>query len=157
MKSSVRTLLETASPGEGGTERQQPATIPCFRCGVCCERWQPLIDLDRARRIASWLGKLLLRFLDEHTEVYPLHDEQVLIRRAESGACSFLERESDGLTRCGIHPVRPDACRDWEAGLLRKECRSGLARIGDGKTLLPLSELYGGPEDRKAAVQAIAR
>jgi Fe-S-cluster containining protein len=104
--------------------------IPCFRCGVCCERWQPLIDMNTARRIAGWLGKPLPQFIDEHTDMYPLHDEQRLIRRTETGACSFLQRDAHGKTGCRIHPVRPDACRDWQAGLEKKECKQGCNGLG---------------------------
>jgi Fe-S-cluster containining protein len=69
----------------------------------------------------------------------------------------FLERDGEGRTSCSIHPVRPDACRDWEAGLDKKECRQGLVRAGDPDAILLPLTLYETPAEAMQLVDAIKK
>lgn len=104
-----------------------PDAIPCFRCGVCCERWQPLVTRQEAERIASYLGLPTQEFLERYARPYPLQEDTHILRN-NGQACVFL-RYDDGLATCTIHEVRPQPCRDWQASLSRKECREGLQRM----------------------------
>ncbi len=141
--------LETeAGWAEGG------AAVPCHRCGLCCERWQPLLTLEDAARLAGHLGLASGAFLEVYTEPYPFDDEQRLLRR-EGGRCVFLRYEADGRATCAVHPARPQVCRDWAAGLDKQECVRGLARFAAPDGLIRIDDLYPGPEDRAAFTRAV--
>lgn len=102
-------------------------TIPCFRCGVCCQRWQPLVSRTEAARLAAYLGLDTETFLTEYARVYPLEEEtHQLVER--DGGCVFLAFEA-GRAVCTVHAARPQACRDWDASLRRKECLDGLSVV----------------------------
>ena len=118
--------------------------VPCFRCGVCCERWQPLIGPIETARLAAQLGLPVADFLERYARPYPFAEATYQLRERAAGGCVFLE-ESDGRSGCGVHAARPQACRDWDASLLRRECRDGLARLG-GEGFAPIV-LYDDPAD----------
>ncbi|MHB8574367.1 MAG: YkgJ family cysteine cluster protein [Dehalococcoidia bacterium] len=99
--------------------------IPCFRCGVCCQRWQPLVGPTEVERLAERLGLTAERFVAEYARPYPL-EEAVFQLNEVNGGCVFLRFE-DGLAACAVHEARPQACRDWDASLQRKECLDGLS------------------------------
>lgn len=130
--------------------------IPCFRCGVCCERWQPLIGRQEAQRLADWLKCSYEEFIREYTQPYPLDNERWLLERNERGSCIFLTYDEQGIAACTVHPVKPDSCRAWEASLAKKECRDGLQRRGrSGQLLLP-SDLYQDTESVQILNQAVS-
>jgi Fe-S-cluster containining protein len=134
----------------------QDEAIPCFRCGVCCRRWQPLLTRPEAERLAEHLGLGLEEFLSGYTRPYPLEEEAYLLNQRDGG-CIFLRVEGDGRTLCGVHEARPQACRDWDASLLRKECLDGLAELsGIGGLVLPLT-LYDDPEDAERLRRQLRR
>lgn len=158
MKITLRTVAGEAHDFLLNESDDPPSSpIPCFRCGVCCERWQPLIDANTAKRIADALGRSELAFIEEYTQPYPLHDERWLIRRGESGACTFLDYDNKGLAGCRVHTVRPDACRDWEAGLEKRECHEGLQQLSHPASVLLPSELYPETDARWQFVNAVSR
>lgn len=127
-------------------------TIPCFRCGVCCERWQPLIGPLESARLATHLGLPLAGFLTDHARPYPFEEETYQLRERPQGGCIFLET-IEGRSGCRVHEARPQACRDWDASLLRGECRDGLNRAsGDG--FAPIA-LYDDPADAARFVAAL--
>jgi len=113
--------------------------IPCFRCGVCCQRWQPLITRQEAEAIAAHLGLPTEQFLSRYARPYPLQEDTHILRHNETG-CAFL-RYDGGLAACAIHQFKPLACRAWQAALGRKECREGLQRMARQRVLLYLSDL----------------
>lgn len=134
-------------PGFGGRP------IPCHRCGVCCERWQPLLTPADAGRLARHLGLSVAAFHRAYTAPYPFSDEDRLLRQ-EDGRCVFLAYtvEPDGVRRshCTVHAARPEVCRDWAAGLDKKECVQGLERFATTGGLIQLRDLYAEPDDRAA-------
>lgn len=142
--------------GDGDRAGDSPATIPCFCCGVCCERWQPLIGREEAERLATWLGLSLDDFLRDYTQPYPFDDQRWLLQRNEREACIFLDYDERGATVCTVHPVKPDACAAWEASLMKKECRQGLQRMGKRDALLLPAELYSETEQVWLLHQAMA-
>jgi len=117
----------------------EASAIPCFRCGVCCERWSPELTPDDAERLARCLSLPMDAFLARYARPYPGGDH--VLRHTDSG-CVFLTRDADGRAACTVYDARPEACRAWEASLARRECREGLARLGQG--LLAASALYPG-------------
>ncbi len=130
----------------GSDVQTRPATgevtIQCFRCGVCCTMYQPPVSLTEARSIAATLGVSLDDFLDRYIDDSWPGSEYYLLD-AYQETCVFLERsEGSKVASCRIHPVRPQACREWVPGLLRKECQQGLARYW-GLTVSPSGELIG--------------
>lgn len=128
--------------------------IPCHRCGLCCERWQPLLTRADRERLAAHLGLSVATFEVAYTQPYPLDDERRLLRQ-ENGRCVFLRYEGQHTT-CTVHPARPQACRDWQPGLSRKECVEGLARFADAAGLIRLEDLYPDEADRQEALRALA-
>ena len=129
------------------------SAIPCHRCGVCCERWQPLVSTEEAARLAAFLRIGVEPFLDEYTSSYLFDDAFRLLRRKGEG-CVFLGRDETGRSLCTVHPARPDACRDWIASLDRRECVGGLARFGAGAVALTV--VYP-DEDERAMFAAVIR
>jgi Fe-S-cluster containining protein len=129
-------------------------TIPCFRCGECCRRWQPLIGLREAERLARALGLPVDDFLDRYTRPYPLEEGAHLLEQRD-GACVFLRAEADGRTACSVHEARPEACRDWDASLFRRECLAGIRCLpGPAGILLPLP-LYDEPAEAGAFLERL--
>ena len=141
-----------AGPAERSYDAQlgrftDPETVPCFRCGVCCQRWQPLIGQVEADRLARFLGLSTPEFLQTYARPYPFDDAFQL--NEANGACVFL-RWQDGKAACCVHEARPQACRDWDASLKRKECLDGLiAQAGEANLLVHLPD-FDDPNDAEA-------
>lgn len=115
--------------------------IDCFRCGMCCERYQPIVTRKEIKAIAIHLGMAMDKFVSRYVQQVPVK-EGFLLRRSEKG-CIFLHQdEHDQRATCSVYAVRPKACRDWAASLSRLECREGLARLKPHGTILTLKELY---------------
>lgn len=129
------------------------SAIPCHRCGVCCERWQPLVGAGEMARLAAFLGISDAQFGEEFTEAYPL-DDRVRFLRREGAGCIFLRYQADGRATCSVHQARPDVCQDWIASLDRRECVDGLRRFGGGE-VIPLAAIFAVPDERMAFVEVI--
>jgi Fe-S-cluster containining protein len=132
---------------------QTGAAVPCFRCGVCCVRWQPLLGPAELRRLAGDLGVTVRTFKRRYARRYPLRRGWWQLRATERG-CVFLDI-TDGISGCTIHAVRPQVCRDWTAGLDRRECLHGLREF-PGPPLLTLERLLPMASDRAEFVAAVA-
>jgi Fe-S-cluster containining protein len=101
--------------------------FPCFRCGVCCRKYQVRVTIEETRNIAGRLGITLTEFLIKYTDPrWPGQDSFLFLH--QNGGCTFLKRESGGkITGCTIHLFRPQDCCNWMPGLERPECQQGLA------------------------------
>lgn len=111
--------------------------FPCFRCGVCCRKYQVRITAGEARNIAAKLGLDITDFVNKYTDPRWPGRDSFLLRHQDDG-CIFLKTEPDGkITGCSIHSFRPQDCRDWTAGPERPECQRGLLNweltVKDGK------------------------
>ena len=126
----------------------EASAIPCHRCGVCCERWQPLVTEPEIARLAAHLGVGRDAFVETYTTAYPFDDAVRLLRRKGTG-CVFLRWDDDGRSACSVHPARPDSCAAWTASLDRRECVDGLSRFGAPGTLLPLQVVYPDAAERR--------
>ena len=128
------------------TSEQRSDVFPCFCCGICCSDYQPHLDLAESRNIAQHLGVSLQQFYDDCTDPrWPGTETHLLLHK--DGACLFLERkEVKAKWLCRIHDFKPDACRQWAAGLEKKECREGLNRYW-GLSIEDSGKLAGSSED----------
>ncbi len=121
--------------------------IPCFRCGLCCTRYQPPLTTAEAETIALALGMTLDAFLDRYIDDAWFEPGRFLLD-TDTDACVFLNPATDDskAASCKIHPLRPLACRDWQASLHKKECLDGL-QLYWGLTATPSGKLVGSKED----------
>jgi hypothetical protein len=116
---------------ERGGESKE-LSIPCFRCGVCCTRYQVRLSLVEARQIADELGLDWDEWLDRYVDQRWPGTDSFLLRHC-NGACVFLERiESRNVTRCLVqcplsHPLVESGRLACTGGTVRKD----LLSIGD--------------------------
>ena len=115
--------------------------IDCFRCGICCTCYQPLLGSEEIETIARQLRLSTGTFLARYSQPTVIG---YLLRQTEKG-CVFLEWESQTRASCHIYPFRPEVCRNWTASLSRRECLEGLARLKTGGEILLAKELYSSP------------
>jgi Fe-S-cluster containining protein len=105
---------------------QEEPLLSCFRCGICCTKYQVRIDMVEARSIADELGIPWGKFQEEYLDQRWPGAESFLLRRHD-GACVFFEQDKDShVATCVIHHFRPSSCRDWTASQHRRECQEGL-------------------------------
>ena len=117
--------------------------IECFRCGICCTRYQPQLSSEEAATIAKGLGMSTEDFLARYAQ---FTNVGYLLRNSEKG-CVFLSWEEDGArASCSIYPFRPEACRHWIASLSRHECQEGLTKLKTKDRIMLVQELYSSPE-----------
>src|SRR5207245_5444159 len=104
--------------------------IPCFECGVCCMKWQPLLSPEELKKVATELGQSTRTFNRRYTRLYPLKKGHRQFLTGDTGGCIFLKPGDQGRYLCSIYESRPQICRDWKAGLDKRECLEGAARLG---------------------------
>ena len=115
--------------------------IECFRCGVCCVRYRPKVNLKEIKRIARKLGMSVDTFTSAYVRAVPVKEAYILQSSADS--CPFLRwEEKGGEATCSIHAFRPEACHNWAPSLSRPECREGLAKLKAGSELLLPHDMY---------------
>lgn len=140
-----KAILKTTAGEELTAGEQIP--IPCFRCGICCTCYQaPLVARD-IESIASALGVSTREFISRYALKVPTR-EGYLLRRDDDG-CVFLARDEDDKARCTVYTARPQACREWQAGLSRPACLEGLTRLKAKGQLMQLDELFESDEERR--------
>ncbi|MBN1191635.1 MAG: YkgJ family cysteine cluster protein [Dehalococcoidales bacterium] len=101
----------------------------CFRCGLCCKKYQPLLSPEEAGFIAGKLGISRQYFNELYSDPRWPFDNSLLIRH-NNGACPFLQENSAGNEyNCLIHDFKPSCCREWESRIDRNECKEGLKSV----------------------------
>jgi len=146
-----KATLKTSEGKEITIAEQVP--IPCFRCGICCTRYQPPLSPEDMDNIASALGISRAKFISRYAVKVPTK-EGYLLRRTEKG-CIFLAWDEDGRAACTIHPSRPKACREWTPSLSKPECLEGLAKLkARGQIMLP-DELFSSQKDKQALYSSL--
>ncbi|MDR6990351.1 YkgJ family cysteine cluster protein [Luteimonas sp. 3794] len=104
---------------------------PCMTCGACCSHYR--VSMHWMETDAS--GGVVPQAL---TEGFGPH--QVVMRGTweTQPRCIALEAEIGTFSRCTIHAVRPQACRDvqasWETGEASPQCDR--ARLAHGLPVL---------------------
>jgi Fe-S-cluster containining protein len=119
-----------------------PLPIECFRCGICCTCYQPLLKNEEIETIARRLGLSAGAFLTRYAQSTVIG---YLLRQTEEG-CVFLRWEGGTRANCSIHPFRPRVCRNWAPSLSRRECLEGLGRLKARGKILLAEELYSSRE-----------
>ena len=120
---------------------EQP--IECFQCGICCMRYQPRVSEKEMASMAQHLGLTRETFVKKYVMITRIG----YLLRQRDGMCVFLEQEKDGnKALCRIHDHRPAPCRDWAAGLSKRECRQGLAQLGNADRIAVLREVFDSAE-----------
>ena len=116
-RGNVNAILKTL---DGSEHRVRPgeASLPieCFRCGICCTCYQPLLGNEEIETIARQLGLSTRAFLAEYAQPTIIG---YLLRQTEKG-CVFLKWESLTRASCQIHASRPEVCRTWTPSLSRR-------------------------------------
>jgi len=138
-------ILKTSEGKEITIVEQAP--IPCFRCGICCTRYQPPPPSEDIDTIASALGLSRSKCISRYAAKVPIK-EGYLLQRTEKG-CIFLACDEHGRATCTIHPSRPKACREWIPNLSRPECLEGLAKLKSRGQIMLLDELFNSQKDRQ--------
>ena len=117
-------------------------SIPCFRCGVCCTRYQVRLSLVEARQIADELGLAWDEWIDLYIDQSWPGTNSLLLRRRKGG-CVFLEHiKRSNMTHCIIEPFKPSSCRERKPSLYKRECQQGLTQCW-GLTINPLGQIQG--------------
>lgn len=117
--------------------------IECFRCGICCTRYQSPLTPEEVETIAKELGLSPSDFLSKYVQITVAG---YLLRQTEKG-CIFLNWEEEEVTaNCSIYPFRPKACRHWLPSLSRRECQEGLKKLKAKDRIIPVQDLYPSPE-----------
>jgi len=143
--STEKAIMKTIEGKEITVTEQTP--IPCFRCGICCTRYQPPLTAEDIDNIASALGISRSKCLSKYAVKVPIK-EGYLLKHTEKG-CVFLAWDEDGKARCTIHPSRPKACREWTPSLSKPECLEGLAKLKAEAQMMLLKALFPSYEERK--------
>ena len=103
--------------------------LTCFRCGICCARYDVPVRLDEAARLAEFIKVNIKTWLAEYCNPAWPGVRYILLKRVD-GRCPFLSNQSeDGTRSCQVHAVRPRACRDWQAGVDKTDCLHGLQEL----------------------------
>jgi Fe-S-cluster containining protein len=136
-------MIDGTADGRLQAFQRPDGSLPCFRCGECCRRWQPLIQRDELEALAAFLGVTPDGFVQRYTRPYPLDDRRWMVAAGPHG-CIF-HRYEDGLSVCSVYPARPRICREWPARLDQRECREGLDRLGVERALAVLADRAAPP------------
>jgi Fe-S-cluster containining protein len=111
-----------------GLQNDLGRKFQCFRCGVCCTRYQVRIELPEAKNIAERLSLSLSEFLNLYTDSRWPGKDSFLIRH-QNGKCIFLKSlKRNKVTRCIIHSFRPQDCQNWTPDIGKPECQQGLSK-----------------------------
>ena len=151
---SIEKAIIKTSEGKEITVTEQ-ASIPCFRCGICCTCYYPPLTREDMDNIASALGISRSKFISRYTRKVPIK-EGYLLRHTSKG-CVFLAWDADGKARCTIHRSRPLACREWVPTLAKPECLEGLAKLKAEGQIMLLEELFPSPEEKKKLYLALEK
>jgi len=143
--STEKAIIKTLEGKEITITEQTP--IPCFRCGICCTRYQAPLTSQDIDNIASALRISRSKCISRYALKLPIK-EGYLLKKTEKG-CIFLAWDADGKARCTIYVSRPKACREWTPSLAKPECREGLAKLKSRGQIMLLEELFPSHEEKK--------
>jgi len=140
-----KAIIKTIEGEEIAISEQTP--IPCFRCGICCTRYQPPLTSEDIDNIASALGISHSKCISKYAVKVPIK-EGYLLKQIKKG-CIFLAWDADRKARCTIHSSRPKACREWTPSLAKSECLQGLAKLKSEGQVMLLEELFPSREEQE--------
>jgi Fe-S-cluster containining protein len=146
-----KAVLKTLEGKETTITEQSP--IPCFRCGICCTRYQPPLGPKDMGNIASALGISRSECISRYAAKVPTK-EGYLLKHTEAG-CVFLTWDADGRACCSIYSARPKACREWIPSLARPACLEGLAKLKSEGQIMALREVLPSREEQEELYRAL--
>lgn len=111
----------------GKVRARKAASFPCLRCGVCCSKYQALMNRTEAQQVADGLGISFEEFLDKYTDHRWGGTESFLLRH-QGGGCIFLSRDAHNLATCSINSFKPSDCSAWAADPSKPECQEGAGK-----------------------------
>ena len=110
---------------------------PCLSCGACCAHFR--VSLHWSETDPALGGRVPVEL------TVPLRSHEVAMRGTAGGAtprCVALDADIGRHSRCSIHPLRPQACRDvaasWESGAPSRQCDA--ARLAHGLPVLTAAD-----------------
>ena len=134
---------------------QEESSIECFRCGICCMLYRPKVSREEIERIAQELSMSKKEFVSKYVRTIPEKGISILQNNAEH--CPFLSMENETQkATCIIHHFRPNACKNWQAGLSRPECREGLNKLNPKETILLPQDMYSVTEEMRHLFSALS-
>jgi hypothetical protein len=143
---------------EDGSEHtigDEEIPLECFRCGVCCMLYRPKVNREEIARIAQELSIREKEFISKFVRTMP--EKSISIIQTDTEYCPFLSLEKETLkATCLIHHCRPHACVNWQASLMRPECRDGLNKLFPSKTFLLPKDMCSSPEEMKKLYSAVS-
>ena len=145
-------MSEPNNRGLYGTDKNSLEEPLCFKCGVCCTKFQANPTTAEARHIAKKLGLDWNKFLDKYIDHRWPSINNLLIRHVNGTCVFFRQVEGSREATCLIYLFRPACCKDWMPGMQRSECQEGLAKYW-GLTVDPSGNLQG-QEERIKRFQA---
>lgn len=119
LRDAVRNLVKVAQEALFEVDEEYDPNR-CDRCteSDCCHIGRIHLTEEERLRILDHLGEpdtpaaSAKHFeVDDDLAGYYRH-----IMRHVDGHCSFLKRNDDGMMRCSIYEVRPQVCREYDAG-----------------------------------------
>ena len=118
---------------------------PCLNCGACCAHFR--VSFHWSEAAPELGGQIPL----ELTEPLRSHERAMRGTSQSQPRCIALDAEIGRHSRCRIHPLRPNACRDvfpsLESGQRSRQC--DLARQPHGLPPIQASDWL--EEDRAVA------
>jgi len=149
----VKVHLRTFN-GEEYSPIEERQSVECFRCGICCMGYHPQLSEEEVERMARHLGISAHDFIAKYVQVTQIG---YLLRQTKTG-CVFLTWEKDARrSLCSVHPFRPDACRNWEPTLFRRECKAGLTKIQKDGGIMLVGEIYDTEEQLERFYASLKR
>ena len=109
---------------------------PCLSCGACCAHFRISFHWSEAEPA---LGGVVPQALTE-----PLRTHERVMRGSSQAKprCIALDADIGRYSRCTIHPVRPQPCRDvaasYEFGEPSRQC--DIARVAHGLPALTVAD-----------------
>ena len=153
MARTEKAIIKT-SEGKEITVTEQ-ASIPCFRCGICCTCYQPPLTSEDIDSIASALGISRSKCISRYARKVPIK-EGYLLKHTKKG-CVFLAWDADGKARCTIHPSRPEACREWTPSLSKPACIEGLSKLKSRGNIMILEELFPSHDEQEELYRSLEK
>jgi len=111
---------------------------PCLTCGACCAYFRISFHWSEADPAVGGVVP------PELTEPLRQHERVMRGTSQERPRCVALDADIGRYSRCGIHPVRPQACRDvpasYEFGAASPQCDK--ARLAHGLPALTAADWF---------------
>ena len=150
----MRFRLKTMDGIEWALGAENRKAVPCFRCGLCCTYFLIKLTNQDIRVLAQGLGLTRREFMGKFVKKTPVGP----VLRQKGNDCIFLDQdETRAVSGCSVYPFRPEVCRNWVPSLSRSECQEGLRRLGKGKDILLVHDVFASESDAGEFCSLVSR